>query len=66
MKKSIYTYDKEKNCALCRHNNAANGTVQCALGKGDTPCTQFAYDVFKRTPKKRPQMPQYQASDFEL
>ena len=53
MRNSIFTYNKEKNCAYCAHNRAEQGT-DCALQSEKQPCEKFRYDVFKRTPKKTP------------
>ena len=52
MRNSIFTYNKEKNCAYCAHNRAEQGT-DCALQSEKQPCENFRYDVFKRTPEER-------------
>ena len=61
---SIYTYDKEKNCAYCAHNSGEGEHIECVYG--EKPCAHFSYDVFKRKPKRTPKLPQYDAKDFSL
>ena len=65
MKNSIFTYNKEKNCAFCAHNRTDQAVV-CVLHSDKQPCEKFRYDVFKRTPKKTPKLQQFSASEFEI
>ena len=65
MKKSIYSYDTQKDCAYCRYNE---GTLQveCLKHSQKQPCEDFSYDVFKRVPKKSPRLQSFDKSEFEL
>ncbi len=65
MRNSIFTYNKEKNCAYCAHNRSEKAT-DCALQSEKQPCDGFRYDVFKRTPKKTPQLQKFDKSEFEI
>ena len=65
MKKSIYTYDKQKNCAYC-HYNESTQQVKCIKHSEKQPCEDFRYDVFKRKPKKSPKLQHFDKSEFEI
>ncbi|MBE6818368.1 MAG: hypothetical protein E7517_04325 [Ruminococcaceae bacterium] len=66
MSKSIFTYDKKKNCAYCAFGSSSGADFKCQKGSLKHPCEQFRYDVFKRQPKKSPALQAFDASDFSL
>ncbi|MBR0414429.1 MAG: hypothetical protein IJI67_05125 [Clostridia bacterium] len=66
MSKSIFTYDKEKNCDYCAFGSGSGADFKCQKGSEKKPCEQFRYDVFKRQPKKHPPLQAYKKSDFSL
>lgn len=65
MKKSIYSYDTQKDCALCRYNEGER-QVRCTKQSEQQPCELFSYDVFKRTPQKSPRLHTFEKKEFEL
>ena len=64
--KSIFSYDKEPNCAYCVHNAGDEKRVHCALGGPAFPCESFRYDVFKRKPRQTPKLENFDSEDFSL
>ena len=66
MSKSIFKYDKEKNCVYCAFGSGSGKGFVCKKGSQQQPCEQFRYDVFKRQPKKTPPLQNFDKSDFSL
>ena len=61
----------EPACAYCRKGKLTGGrSMVLCTKKGvvapDYSCHRFLYDPLKRTPKKAPSLPEYDAKDFEI
>ena len=59
------------SCSYCEHGcRTSDGAAILCEKRGvvgtDFYCRKFLYDPLKREPKRRPRLPDYQASDFEL
>ena len=65
-KKSIFSYDKIPQCRYCAHNLGEGETVECAFGACESACEHFRYDVFKRIPRRAPELPSFEEDDFSL
>ncbi len=60
---NFYKYDKNPNCEWCR--NAEDGI--CRLDKSQDCCDSYDYDIFKRVPKKQPDLSaEFSEEEFEL
>ena len=61
--KSIFSYHNKPDCSYCRFRKEDGS---CEKGSAKAPCEAFKYDVFKRTPREHPSLPQYSAEEFEI
>lgn len=67
MNDSIYSFDKEIRCDYCEHfDEESKGENLCKLNLTPKGCEKFKYDVFKRKPRRTPQLSQFDYDDFSL
>lgn len=71
MAKKLYGKDIEPKCAYCAFGESTQDekTVLCqkkGISEPDGACKKFKYDPLKRSPRKKPQLPEYCAEDFSL
>lgn len=71
MKQKLFDPTLSPACAYCAHGRPApDGESVLCVKKGvmrkDSACRKYRYDPLKRTPKKKPRLPQYNAEEFEL
>lgn len=67
-------YEKREiapKCEYCRYGRLSpdGETVLCekkGVVERDGTCRRYKYDILKRQPKRRPEMPAFSAEDFEL
>lgn len=58
-------------CEYCRYGRLSpdGETVLCekkGVVERDGTCRRYKYDILKRQPRRRPEMPVFSAEDFEL
>ena len=61
----------EKNCAYCTHGYMLSNGTECLCDKygivsSVTNCRKFKYEPLKRVPSRTPNLPEYEAADFNL
>lgn len=63
---SIYSFDKEIRCENCEFFIESKGENLCSVRETEKDCKKFKYDVFKRKPRRSPQLNQFSAEDFSI
>lgn len=63
---SIYSFDKEIRCENCEFSEQSKGQNLCSIGENEKNCQKFRYDVFKRKPRRSPQLNKYNSEDFSI
>ena len=63
---SIYSFDKEIRCENCEFFEQSKGQNLCSVGENEKNCQKFKYDVFKRKPRRSPQLNKYNSEDFRI
>jgi len=71
MAKQLIGKDIEPKCAYCAFGETASDgqTVLCkkmGISEPDGACKKFSYDPLKRSPERRPKLPDFSAEDFSL
>ena len=70
-KPKLFNKNIEPQCAYCEHGNASqDGNAVLCKHRGIVSnyfsCNKFIYDPLMRIPKKTPDLPVFDKSDFEL
>ena len=63
---SIYSFDKEIRCETCEFFEERKGQNLCTVGENEKNCKKFRYDVFKRKPRRSPQLNTYSSEYFSI
>ena len=71
MKQKLFNASIEPMCAYCAVGKATEDLshilcVKRGVMQPDSHCRHFVYDPLRRVPRKKAELPQYDASDFSI